>query len=64
MRSDLVDIDVRVHARTTRGILVSSTGSSDDAVWLPLSEVEVLDLPRGRVILTLPQGLAEDRRLV
>jgi len=68
MRSDLVDLLLFEHHRTAAAILVSDTGEEKDAVWLPLSQVEIEakpGRPGGReVIVTMPQWLAEQRGLV
>ena len=69
-RSDLVDLTLREHARTKLAILVSDDGEEKSAVWLPLSQIEVV--PRrqrpwrasGIVLVTLPSWLALDKGLV
>lgn len=38
MKSDIIDIEVHIHARTDRGIRVSTTGQQIDAEWLALKE--------------------------
>lgn len=65
MKSDIIDIDVHVHARTDKAVLVSDDGDEGSAVWLPLSQVEIephQNLQRVYV-LTLPEWLADDRGL-
>lgn len=68
MRSDLTDLLLFEHHRTAAAVLVSDTGEEKDAVWLPLSQVEIEPKPSrpgGReVIVTLPAWLAEQRGLV
>lgn len=63
-RSRLVDIEVTVHHETEKAILVSDDGDRENAVWLPLSAVEVERGRRGRAIITLPEHLALDRGLI
>ena len=63
-RSDLVDVTVQLHAMTGRAIRVSDDGDDDKAVWLPLSQVEVLKRPRGTAVVTLPEWLAVEKGLV
>jgi hypothetical protein len=59
---ELVDVSVAVHHRTEKAILVSTDGNKQDAVWVPLSQVEIED--RGRyVVLTMPAWLAIEKRL-
>lgn len=64
MKSDLIDLDVQIHAETERAVLVSDTGDRDDAVWLPLSQIEV-NTRRGSVLeITCPMWLAKDKGLI
>lgn len=39
-RSEIVDIDVVLHHRTERAVLVSETDDSEK-MWLPLSQIEI-----------------------
>jgi hypothetical protein len=55
MRSALTDIEVFIHVRTERAVLVSVDGDRERAVWLPLSQIEVEDLGGGRAEATLPE---------
>lgn len=68
MRSDLVDLLLFEHHRTVAAVLVSDTGLEKDAVWLPLSQVEIEPSPshaQGReVTVTLPQWLAQEKELI
>ena len=63
-KSDLVDLELAFHSESHRAILVSTDGEIDGRVWLPKSQIEFEQLPRDRVSVTLPQWLAEERRLV
>ena len=65
-RSDVVDIEVHVHHRTEKAILVSQNGDKDEAVWVPLSQVEIekhQTLQRA-YILTIPEWLAADKGML
>ena len=68
MRSDLVDLLLFEHHRTAAAVLVSDDGEEKSAVWLPLSQVEIESKPAKvgarEVIVTMPQWLAEQKRLV
>ena len=64
MKSTVVDIDVKVHARTDRGIRVSTTGQQIDAEWLPLSQIEVEMKQGGLAVVTLPEWLAPDKGMI
>lgn len=63
MRSDVVDINVHLHHETGKAVLVSDTGDKADAVWLPLSQVEIE--PEGAThVVTLPEWLATEKGLI
>ncbi len=64
MKSDLTDILMKVHHRTDMGILASTDGDQRNAVWLPLSKIELEEKGKGIVNVTLPQWLAEQKELV
>lgn len=64
MKSDVTDIEVQIHARTDRGIMVSTDGERDGAVWLPLSQCEVHICARGTATITLPEWLAIEKGLI
>jgi hypothetical protein len=53
-RASLVDIDLVLHHRTDKGLLVSLDGNEASAVWLPRSACEVV--PNGFAIGTLRNG--------
>lgn len=64
MKSNIIDIDVEITARTGKAILVH-TGDKEEAVWLPLSQVEVSASGfAGIETVTLPEWLAEERGLI
>ena len=63
-RSNLIDIEVEVTARTDRAVLVH-TGEKEKAVWISLSHCEIEPSGFGRIAtLTLPEWLATDKGLV
>ncbi|WP_299480996.1 hypothetical protein [uncultured Paracoccus sp.] len=64
MKSDLVDVTVALHAITERAIKVSPLGESKDAVWIPISQVEVVKRPGGNAEITMPEWLAIEKGLV
>ncbi len=64
MKSDIVDIEGRVHAKTDRAILFSTDGDREEAVWLPLAHVEISELRRGVGVVSMPEWLAVDRGLI
>ncbi len=64
-KSELVDLTMQKHAETAKAVLVSDTGDEKDAVWLPLSQVEIE--PGGKpgvVVVTCPEWLAKDKGLI
>jgi len=60
----LTDITVQLHQETERAILVSDDGETDNAVWLPKSQVEFVTKSAGIIEVTLPEWLATERGLV
>jgi hypothetical protein len=63
-KSDLLDIEMKVHHRTNKGILVSDDGDRRRAVWLPLELVELEEKANNHVVVTLPSWLAQQKELV
>lgn len=71
-RSDLVDLTMRKHAETKLAVLVSDDGVKKNAVWLPLSQIEIAPVlgttgatsAAETVLVTLPEWLAIDKGLV
>ena len=71
-RSDLIDLTMRKHAETKHAVLVSDDGVEKNAVWLPLSQIEVAPVlgttgataASGTILITLPEWLAIDKGLV
>lgn len=65
MKSNIIDIDVEVTARTEKAVLVH-TGVKNEAVWLPLSQIEIE--PNGAFdgieTVTLPEWLALEKGLI
>jgi hypothetical protein len=53
-----------VHHVTERAVLVSDTGDNEDAVWLPLSQIEIEPLSKGTAEITMPEWLAADKGLI
>lgn len=64
MKSDVIDIEVHVHAKTDRAVLVSDDDDRTTAVWLPLSQIEFEAGRAGMATVTLPEWLAVDKGLV
>lgn len=64
MKSDLIDLDMFIHAETAKAVLVSDDGDNDRAVWLPKSQVEVEIIKGNQVTVTLPEWLAKDKGLL
>jgi hypothetical protein len=64
MKSNIIDIDVEVTARTEKAVLVH-TGIKEKAVWLPLSQIEIEDSAiAGIETVSLPEWLALDKGLI
>jgi len=67
-RSDLVDLEMIVHAKTAKAVLASDDGEKDNAIWLPLSLVEVEFTRDGiatkQATITMPEWLAKKEGLI
>jgi len=65
-RSTIIDIDFYIHARTERAVLVSESKSDRDAVWLPLSMIEVQPHERMQnvFVISMEEQFAIDKGLV
>ena len=63
-KSDLIDLTLQKHHETPKAILVSDDGDKNRAVWLPLSQVEVVEKGQGIVEVTVPEWLAKDKGLI
>lgn len=61
MKSDLVDLELRIHRETDRAILVSDGGEIAKAVWLPKSQIEIVPNRSGTYTVTMPEWLAEEK---
>jgi hypothetical protein len=64
MKSDLIDLTLQIHVMSDRAIRVSDDGDDKKAVWLPLSQCEVLPGPGSIAVVTLPEWLATEKGLV
>jgi len=63
--SRLADLKLFEHARTERALLASLTGDKREAVWLPLSQIEINSTgAEGIHDVTLPEWLALDKGLI
>jgi len=63
-RSTVIDIDVEVTARTDRAVLVH-TGNKEEAVWLPLSQIEIHPTGFGGIeTVTVPEWMASEKGLI
>lgn len=64
MKSDVIDIDGAIEAKTEKAVLFH-TGNKEEAAWLPLSQIEVDETGiAGIVTVTLPEWLALEKGLI
>ena len=64
MRSNIIDIDVSIEARTEKAVL-AHTGDKSKAAWLPLSQIEISETGFPEIwTVTLPEWLALDKGLI
>ncbi len=64
MRSDLIDIEMKLHHQTQWAILVSDDGDHKNAVWIPKSQCEFVETKPGIVTVTLSERTATENGLV
>lgn len=59
---DTIELYIRIIHRTERAILVDD---GDGEVWLPLSQVEIIEEDRnGDASIIIPMWLAKDKELI
>ncbi len=63
MKSDLIDVEMIVHVTTKAAVLASDDGEKDNAVWLPLSQIEIEQNGKTATI-TMPTWLATEKGLI
>lgn len=64
MKSNIIDIDGAIEARTQKAVLFH-TGDKSEAAWLPLSQIEIEETAFGGIVtVTLPEWLALDKGLI
>lgn len=64
MKSDIIDIDGAIEARTDRAVLFH-TGDKSEAAWLPRSQIEISDTGIGGIVtVSLPEWLALEKGLI
>ena len=65
MKSDLVEVTVLLVTQTEKAVLVSDTGESKDAVWVPKSQIEIEETARENAyVITLPEWLAIEKGFI
>lgn len=64
MKSDLLDLEVILHARTKMAVKVSTDGNSTKAVWVPREHIEIEHKYTNVYALTLPEWLAFEKGLI
>jgi hypothetical protein len=64
-KARLCDLTMQIHIRADRAVLASMTGDKREAVWLPLSQIEINDVTAGQIAtITMPEWLATEKELV
>ncbi len=64
MKSNVIDIDGAIEARTISAVMFH-TGDKSEAVWLPRSQIEIEETGvAGIVTITLPEWLALEKGLI
>ena len=60
----LIEIEMQMHSHTQKAILVSDDGNDDNAVWLPVSQIQTRSKGGARMIVTMPEWLAMKEGLI
>lgn len=65
MQHDSIDLTLKLHgqSRSQRDILVSEDGDENNAVWLPLAQVEIRKRPNGLIEVSMSERLAIEKGL-
>jgi len=63
VKSDLVDLEMKIHGESQAAVLASDDGEKTKAVWLPKSQIEIEPTQSGTYIVTMPAWLAEEKDL-
>jgi len=64
MKSDIIDIDGAIEARTEKAVLFH-TGNKEEAAWLPLSQIEIEETGfEGIFTVSLPEWLALEKGMI
>ena len=64
MKSNIIDIDGAIEARTQKAVLFH-TGDKSEAAWLPLSQIEIEETAFGGIVtVSLPEWLALEKGLI
>lgn len=64
MKSDIVDLTVIIMHQTDKAVRVADSEESE-AVWLPLSQIEVEPVDRSNIaIVSMPEWLAQEKGLI
>lgn len=59
-----IELTLKLHHETALAIRVSDDGEDKNAVWLPLSKIEIERKPKDIVIVTVPEWLAMEKGLL
>lgn len=59
-----IELTLQLHHETDLAIRVSDDGEDKNAVWLPLSKIEITRKPRNIVVVTVPEWLAMEKGLI
>jgi hypothetical protein len=64
MKSNVIDIDGAIEARTEKAVLFH-TGNKEESAWLALSQIEIEETGFGGIVtVTLPEWLALEKGLI
>lgn len=61
-KSNLVDVELNIHAETAKAIAVSDDGST--YIWLPKSQIEYVEKGQSIIEVTMPEWLALEKGFI
>lgn len=64
-KRQLVDFTLKLHAETSLALKVSKDDDAANAVWIPISQIEINERSPGQTLeVTMPEWLAIEKGLV
>lgn len=62
--TDDFEVTMIIHRETEKAWLASKTGDKNDAVWLPKSQIVIIEDEEDKMTMSIPSWLAVEKKLV